>query len=377
MRILIVDHGAVESARRAVYRVLAARKEFEIHLLVPNRWKEQETIIFPEAEKRTHLKLHTSQFLFGYRFHRAIYTDLFRAVKEIQPHFLYIDTEPENYSAVEAIIVRRLLCPRTKLGLVSSRNLDHRSIGFPYKLSFTHRLCDSITLKSRVDIIFLRTNAGTRLIQPYAARTVYLPFPVDCSHFKKLNLGESICAKKHIVIGFVGRLVKAKGVALLVEALPHLSEKVQLLIVGKGPLLRELQELTEKLQVQHRTTFLPSVPYAEVPKIFNKIDVLALPSLDTKYWVEQCPRVLIEAMACEVPIVASDSGGIPEVIGDAGLLFRVANREDLVEKLRQVVSDPSLRARLAGKGRTRALELYDVPILADRMADAILKTLRS
>jgi glycosyltransferase involved in cell wall biosynthesis len=380
IRILIVDHAAVESARRLVYRKVADRAEFEVHLLVPNRWWERGHVISAEEERGTALRLHTSGFLLGYRFHRVIYMRLFRALREIQPHFVYVDAEPENYAAVEAIVARRLLAPSAKLALVSSRNLDHRKIGFPYKLSFTHRFCDAFTLKHRVDLFVIRPKAAAQLIAPYAKEVRHIPFSVDCSQFKRdpargsgLNRGD----ERQVVIGFLGRLIEGKGVRILVESLPHLPERVKLLIVGGGPLLENLQSLARKLRIDQKVSFHPPVPYTEVPDVLNKMDVLVLPSLDTKYWVEQCPRVLIEAMACEVPIVASQSGGIPDVIGDAGLLFRVANREDLVEKLSQIVNDPSLRAELARKGRARALELYDVPVIADRMADAILNTLRS
>lgn len=242
--------------------------------------------LFAEKETGTSLRVHRSGFLFGYRFHRVIYTKLVSVLRDIRPDFLYVDAEPENYAAVEAIVARRLFAPSSKLALVSSRNIDHPRIGYPYKLSFTHRFCDTFSLKHRVDLFILRPKAAAQLIAPYAAETRHIPFSVDCSQFKRYpapisnSNGDN---EGQIVIGFLGRLVESKGVRLLVESLPHLPERVKLLIVGEGPLLEDLKPLARKLLVDYRVSFLPHVPYVEVPRILNKMDVLVLPSLDTKY----------------------------------------------------------------------------------------------
>jgi glycosyltransferase involved in cell wall biosynthesis len=374
-RVLIVDNLAVESARRTVYRRMAKRDDLEVHLLVPRSWREQGSAITCEGEPDNSLRIHPTGFLFGYRFHRVVYAALFRAVREIQPHFLYVDAEPENYAALEALLARRIVSPKLRIGLVSSRNLDYRAIGFPYKASFTHRLCDFLVRTSKVDVMFVRTRAAIQLISRYARSTCHIPFPVDCTYFRREPPAKPESDENPITIGFLGRLVESKGVQLLVESLPELPESVQLLIIGKADPANDLQSLAVKLNVSQRTTFLPPVAYSEVPKVLSKMDVLVLPSLNTKYWLEQCPRVLIEAMACEVPVVASDSGGIPEVIGDAGLLFRVGDRDDLLDKLLQCLKNNSLRAEMGRRGRGRAVALFDVPIIAGRIADAIHKTL--
>jgi glycosyltransferase involved in cell wall biosynthesis len=374
-RVLIVDNLAVESARRAVYRRLANWDDLEVHLLVPRSWREQGSATVCEGEPDNSLRIHPTGFLFGYRFHRVVYTALFRAVREIQPDFLYVDTEPENYAALEALLARRFVSPSLKIGLVSSRNLDYRVIGFPYKASITHWLCDSLVRKSKLDIMFVRTRAAIQLMSRYARSTCHIPFPVDCTYFRKEPPAKSEFDANPTTIGFLGRLVESKGVQLLVESLPELPESVQLLIIGKADPANDLQSLAVKLNVSRRTTFLLPVAYSEVPKVLSKMDVLVLPSLNTKHWLEQCPRVLIEAMACEVPVVASNSGGIPEVVGNAGLLFRVGDRGDLLDKLLECLKNYSLRAEMARKGRERAVALFDVPIIAGRIAEAIQKAL--
>jgi len=83
-----------------------------------------------------------------------------------------------------------------------------------------------------------------------------------------------------------------------------------------------------------------------------------LPSLTTPGWVEFFGRVLVEAMACGVPVIGSDSGEIPNVIGEAGLIFHEDDADDLKDKLLLLVHDESLQSELAALGKKRAIEKY-------------------
>ncbi|HEX4714136.1 MAG TPA: glycosyltransferase, partial [Ktedonobacteraceae bacterium] len=102
----------------------------------------------------------------------------------------------------------------------------------------------------------------------------------------------------------------------------------------------------------------PSVPTYEVPRVFEAFDVHVLPSRTFPNWKEQFGRTLAEAMACETPVIGSDSGEIPHVIGDAGLVFPEGNAQELAARVRQLLDDPDFYARLAARGRQRVLENY-------------------
>ena len=82
--------------------------------------------------------------------------------------------------------------------------------------------------------------------------------------------------------------------------------------------------------------------------------MLALPSLTTKRWTEQFGRILVEAMACGVPVVASNAGEIPEVVGDGGIIVAEGDASALGAALEHLAKDPGTRARLAELARTRA-----------------------
>jgi len=94
-----------------------------------------------------------------------------------------------------------------------------------------------------------------------------------------------------------------------------------------------------------------------------------LPSVSRPNWVEQFGRVLIEAMACETPVVGSTSGEIPYVIGDAGLLFPEADADALAQVLADLAADPARRRALGRQGRARVLAHFTQARIAAATAE--------
>jgi glycosyltransferase involved in cell wall biosynthesis len=159
------------------------------------------------------------------------------------------------------------------------------------------------------------------------------------------------------VIGYVGRLVEEKGLRTLVEA-ARMENDIHLLFLGQGPFRDDLTRMVEAHTLADRTVFADPVPHERVPYYVSCMDALVLPSRTTRHWKEQFGHVLIEAMACGVPVVGSDSGAIPEVIGQAGLIFPEGDAEQLRARLVQLMDDAALRARLGRAGRERVLAHY-------------------
>jgi len=122
----------------------------------------------------------------------------------------------------------------------------------------------------------------------------------------------------HLILS-AGRLVWEKGHQDLLRAVALLRlrgrDDVRVLIVGQGPERKRLEELAADLQLDGLVEFRTAVPYREMPAVYARASCLVLASLPVRFWEEQFGMVLVEAMAGHVPIVASTSGAIPEVLG--------------------------------------------------------------
>ncbi|HZQ16269.1 MAG TPA: glycosyltransferase [Gaiellaceae bacterium] len=166
-------------------------------------------------------------------------------------------------------------------------------------------------------------------------------------------------------IGFAGRLVPEKGVDVLVRALAALPGAT-LAVAGDGPERGRLQELARELGLDGRLELLGVLEDADIWPFYRALDCLALPSRTTPRWKEQLGAVLIEAMACGVPVVGSDSGSIPEVIGDAGLVVREGDADAFADAFRRL-ADASLRERLGANGRARYAEHFSIDAYAGKL----------
>jgi glycosyltransferase involved in cell wall biosynthesis len=162
----------------------------------------------------------------------------------------------------------------------------------------------------------------------------------------------------NFTIGYIGRLVKEKGVMDLLRAVSLLKCKVNLLLVGDGELRNKITVEERRLGISGQIRIVDTIPSSRVPEYLNCMDCLVLPSRTTKKWKEQFGRVLIEAMACEVPVIGSDSGEIPDVIGESGLVFREGDVDDLASKLEVLINNKDVRVKLAEKGRQRVLNNF-------------------
>jgi len=155
-----------------------------------------------------------------------------------------------------------------------------------------------------------------------------------------------------LVVGTVGRLVPIKGHKYLVEAAPKILREVpntKLVLVGNGYLRPQLEELTYKLGVRNAFLFLGWRP--DIPKIMGMFDLFALPSLN-----EGMGKVLVEAMASGKPIVASNAGGIPDLVmdGDNGLLVPPKNSDQLAEAIIKLLKDDKRRMKMGNRGEAIA-----------------------
>jgi glycosyltransferase involved in cell wall biosynthesis len=167
------------------------------------------------------------------------------------------------------------------------------------------------------------------------------------------------------LIGFVGRLSAAKGIDTLLAALPlldaRLGRRAELVLVGEGEHRATLLAQAAARGLQDRVHFLGT--RADTPALYSAFDVLCLPSR-----VEAFPMVLLEAMACATPVVATDVGDVARMLdnGRCGRVVPVDQPGALAQALAEVLSDRACAAALASAGRNRVQQHYSAQTMAQR-----------
>ena len=153
------------------------------------------------------------------------------------------------------------------------------------------------------------------------------------------------------VVGFIGRFVEEKGIGTLLKAFAGSTPSWNLLFVGGGVLGGEIDAL--RRQHPSRVRVVTDASHDDVPGYLNTMDLLCAPSRTTPGWREQFGRMLIEAMACGVPVLAAASGEIPHVLGGAGVLISGDDPAVWLREIERLVAEPSTRAELAARGLER------------------------
>jgi len=166
---------------------------------------------------------------------------------------------------------------------------------------------------------------------------------------------------------YIGRLIEEKGIDTLIEAVSKVKG-INLNLVGTGSeeYVNSLKNSASKHNVSERVIFHGYMDRARLNEFIKNMQVLVLPSVTTEGWKEQFGRVLIEAFTSRIAVIGSDSGEIPNVIGDAGLVFREGNPFGLAEAIEKL-NNEKLFNELIEKGYRRVSENYTNEIIAGKI----------
>ncbi|MDZ8091735.1 MAG: hormogonium polysaccharide biosynthesis glycosyltransferase HpsO [Nostoc sp. DedQUE05] len=382
MRILVASHTYIVDLNCEKLRALSQlESDIEVTVVVPKRWKPggvQNRIIETEYRDEGRFKIvPVSNFSQNHQGLLTFGADLISLLKQFRPQIIQVEQGSRALAYTQMIALNQLL------GL-KSKNIFFTWWNLPYELKLPISLLEKYNLNHSHGIISGNQDGAEILRQRgYTGAIKVMPqLGVDESLFTPKVQPELAAKlgieKEDFIVGFVGRFVQEKGLLTLLQALANLKNKPwKLLLLGRGELQSELMKIAVENNIKDRLILIESVPHHEVASYINLMSTLVLPS-ETTYkfktltsagWKEQFGHVLIEAMACQVPVIGSDSGEIPYVIGDAGLVFPEGDIQALANCLVQLMDKPDFAHTLGEMGYKKAMIQYTNKALAKQQLE--------
>ncbi len=327
---------------------LARHAHLELTVVVPPYWRDERGVLpFERAYTRGYTLLVTPLRWNGH-FHLHYYPTLPRLLATVLPDLVHIDEEPYNLATWHALRAAQRVGAKT-LFFTWQNILRRYPPPFVWMEAYVLRHSDYAIAGNAAAVQVLRA-------KNYRGAVRVIPqFGVDPEQFQPRP--RAVSSTFHIGAG-VGRWVEEKGIDTLLRAVAGLSGEWRVSLRGSGPAYAQLAALARALGIAARVHFEPPVPSVEMPAYYAQLDVFVMPSRTRPNWKEQFGRALVEAMACGVPVIGSTCGEIPNVIGEAGLIFPEDDVDALRAHLARLRDDPTYRAELGQRGRARVLAQF-------------------
>ena len=356
MRVTLLSKALVVGAYQRKCELIAAPDDIELTVLVPPAWGSQQL-------ERVHAQgydLRDIPIRFNGNFHLHHYPTLAQELKRSRPDVFHIDEEPYNLATWLAVRATSRSPLRTLF--FSWQNINRN---YPPPFRWMER-----EVLNKVDAAIAGSEEAMHVWRGkgFAKTMAVIPqFGVDevafFPHPQPLPPGG-----RGVVVGFAGRLVREKGVDVLLRAIVQVPD-AKAIIAGDGPEEKTLREMAAQLNIADRVEWRGAMRSTEMPAFYRECDALAVPSRTLPNWKEQFGRVIIEAMACGVPVIGARCGEIPHLIGDAGLLFDEDDVDALATHIRSLSEQPALQSELAQLGHERVLARYTMKHIADQTVD--------
>ena len=357
-RLLTIGHSYVVGLNRALAHemALAGAGEWSITVAAPSRYRGDLRQLSLEPHSSEHARVVPIETRLPSLPHLMWYGGSFRALMREGWDVVHCWEEPYVFAAAQ---IADACGPRTKFVFATFQNIAKR---YPFPLSyFENRALNRANgwiafghttqqVQQARDARYRET--PSRVIGPGVDARVFRPHPTLRAEARsRLGWNDDLP-----VIGFSGRFIRAKGIDTLLAALQRVSHPWRVLFVGAGPERKRIEALAARAPDHVR--IISDAKHDDMPAWMNAMDVLCAPSRTTSGWREQFGRMLIEAMACGVPVIGSNSGEIPYVLGDAGIVAREGDVEDWRDAIDRVLGTPGIRRELGERGLQRVQEQF-------------------
>ena len=227
--------------------------------------------------------------------------------------------------------------------------------------SFIHKAILKYNLR-KANKILSTSEIMAKETQLYTKKSIEItPFGINTDQFTYQQANDSLFDKDDIVIGTIKSLEPVYGIEYLIKTFKIVSDNninlpLKLLIVGSGSLEKKLKGLVKSLNIEKQTIFTGKIPHSEVTKYLNMLSIFVALSKKESFGVS-----VIEASACEKPVVVSNVGGLPEVVdnNNTGFVVTPKSEKEAAKMIERLVLDQKLRIKMGKAGRERVKKLYN------------------
>jgi glycosyltransferase involved in cell wall biosynthesis len=341
LKILSIAHPAVSrDAGRLRYYPLVERDDVDVHLVVPAIWYQFGRTIVADPSDDPGMTVHVMPI----RLPRAgpmswylhFYPGLRNIIREVDPDVIHLWEEPWSIVALQA----RILKGRAAMVLEVDQNILKR---LPPPFEFVRK-----QVLQNTDHILSRSPDATAVVRAkgYTGPVSSIGYGVDLINFHPgIAPMYPMTVRPEFRIGYVGRLVEEKGLDDALDAMTRATIPVSLAIMGEGPHEAHLRARIAELGLTDRVSIRGWGKPSDVASFLRSLDAMVLLTRTTKSVREQFGRVIVEAQACGVPVIGSQGGAIPDVVGDGGWIVPERDPDALAKLLAMLAADPaSMRA---------------------------------
>jgi len=390
MRLMVISTACLVGVNRATYRHLAIEQNVELHLVVPVRIQEASSHggvspIDDEPFPVTVLEMSGPHP----RLERI--NDLSKLIKTWRPTHFILEFDPATLITMTVVHASRHL--NSNISIIALENQPRNFLREALQGVRNSELKTAIggilawvlltLVRNRIRNVFTVCQDGTMTMTRlgFGRRITKIPLGFDTNLFypqtqTKIAATRARLGLHSMTIAYFGRLVPEKGIDLLLQALSKLTDlRWQFLIdtfsTYQSNYEEKLQAQIQALKLDNRVVYFDA-SHSEISNYMNAADIVVLPSISTPKFKEQYGRVIPEAMACGKIVIGSNSGAIPELIGDAGIVIPEGDTIQLVNVLRHLLTAPETELNLT---RTRALERALSHFTATSQAEIMYRTI--
>ena len=363
LRVLVVCHAYVTNVNQGKLAAIAATGAANVALLAPSCWQAMDWDRKMALEQvYADVQIYPADIKFSGRAGAYFYWPwkIWQVIQDFKPDVIHVEQEVFSVSAMEMAVFAKLF--GKPMSVFGWENMERQLSPF--------RQWIRQTVFNNTQLIIPGNKDGEQLTRQwgYQGKIEIMPqIGVDTELFppRVRQLGDA-----PFNIGFMGRLVPQKGVDTLLIAAKILRDRnqnVRVTICGSGSESDALHQIASEQDLDDIVDWKTDVSHSQVPEAMDEFDALVLPSRTIATWKEQFGHVLIESMSMGIPTVGTDSGEIPNVIGNTELVFTEADAEALAELLERMVGDTTWYSALSQASIDRVNQLYSHERIAQRL----------